>query len=89
MAQARCNGSIKPWSKSFFGASRAPKDVYDHAHESPLVVLIPLGVLSLGAVLAGMVFYGHYVGEEQAAGGENGDRGAAHGGSRASRFRGF
>lgn len=51
---------------TFFGASRAPKDVYDHAKESPLVVLIPLGVLSLGAVLAGMVFYGHYVGEEQA-----------------------
>ncbi len=51
---------------TFFGASRAPKDVYDHAHESPLVVLIPLGVLSLGAVLAGMAFYGAFVGEEQA-----------------------
>lgn len=50
---------------TFFGASRAPKDVWDHAKESPLVVLIPLGVLSLGAVLAGVVFYGAYVGEAQ------------------------
>ncbi|WP_026783451.1 NADH-quinone oxidoreductase subunit L [Pleomorphomonas koreensis] len=51
---------------TFFGRSRAPKDVWDHAEESPPVVLIPLGVLSLGAVLAGMVFYGAYVGEAQA-----------------------
>jgi NADH-quinone oxidoreductase subunit L len=51
---------------TFFGASRAPKDVYDHAAESPAVVLIPLGALALGAVLAGMVFYGAYVGEGEA-----------------------
>ncbi|WP_237151612.1 NADH-quinone oxidoreductase subunit L [Oryzibacter oryziterrae] len=51
---------------TFFGQSRAEKSVYDHAHESPAVMLIPLAVLSLGAVLAGMVFYGHFVGEEQA-----------------------
>jgi NADH-quinone oxidoreductase subunit L len=36
---------------------------YDNAHESPLVMLIPLGVLAVGAVLAGVLFndlfFGH------------------------------
>jgi NADH-quinone oxidoreductase subunit L len=30
---------------------------YDHAHEAPLVMRIPLYVLAVGAVLAGVVFY--------------------------------
>ena len=37
----------------------------DHAHtphESPLVMLIPLYVLALGAVVAGIVFYPHFIG---------------------------
>jgi NADH-quinone oxidoreductase subunit L len=33
---------------------------YDHAHESPNVMLVPLYVLGLGAVLAGAVFYGMF-----------------------------
>jgi NADH-quinone oxidoreductase subunit L len=50
---------------TFFNAPRASKDVMDHVHESPLVMTIPLMVLAVGAVLAGMVFsslflgYGH------------------------------
>ncbi len=36
---------------------------YDNAHESPLVMLVPLGVLAVGAVLAGVLFndlfFGH------------------------------
>ncbi len=51
---------------TFFGQTRADHHTYDHAHESPKVMLIPLFVLSAGAILAGMVFYGHFVGEEQA-----------------------
>ncbi|MBU1335125.1 MAG: NADH-quinone oxidoreductase subunit L [Alphaproteobacteria bacterium] len=33
---------------------------YDHAHESPNVMLVPLYVLAAGAVLAGAVFYGMF-----------------------------
>ncbi|KKB10330.1 NADH:ubiquinone oxidoreductase subunit L [Devosia chinhatensis] len=33
---------------------------YDNAHESPNVMLVPLYVLSVGAVLAGVVFYGMF-----------------------------
>ncbi|WP_419809521.1 NADH-quinone oxidoreductase subunit L [Sphingomonas sp.] len=32
-----------------------------HPHESPLSMLIPLGVLSLGAVVAGFVFHGWFI----------------------------
>lgn len=35
-----------------------------HPHESPLTMLIPLGVLSLGAVLAGFVFHHAFIEEE-------------------------
>jgi NADH-quinone oxidoreductase subunit L len=50
---------------TFFNEPRSSKDVMDHVHESPLVMTIPLMVLAVGAVLAGMVFtslflgYGH------------------------------
>jgi NADH-quinone oxidoreductase subunit L len=37
---------------------------HDHTpHESPLVMLIPLGVLALGAVFAGLAFKGVFVGD--------------------------
>jgi NADH-quinone oxidoreductase subunit L len=32
-------------------------------HESPLVMLIPLGVLAAGSLLAGLVFHGAFIGE--------------------------
>ena len=35
-----------------------------HPHESPLPMLIPLGVLTLGAVLAGFVFHGGFIDAE-------------------------
>ena len=38
-----------------------------HPHESPLTMLIPLGVLSLGAVMAGFVFHHQFVGAEEGA----------------------
>ena len=38
---------------------------YDHAHESPPVMLIPLGVLAIGAVFAGLRLPAHYfIGED-------------------------
>jgi NADH-quinone oxidoreductase subunit L len=47
---------------TFFGKARGDKHTHDHAHESPMVMLIPLGVLSIGAVLAGMVWYSNFFG---------------------------
>ncbi len=43
---------------TFHGKPRASKEVMDHVHESPMVMLIPLGVLALGATFAGMAFVG-------------------------------
>jgi NADH-quinone oxidoreductase subunit L len=34
-----------------------------HPHESPLSMLLPLGLLSIGAVLAGFVFHGAFISE--------------------------
>ncbi len=48
---------------TFFGESRASKEVQDHVHESPQVMLIPLYVLALGAVVAGYVFSGYFIGD--------------------------
>ncbi|MEA3063815.1 MAG: NADH-quinone oxidoreductase subunit, partial [Sphingomonadales bacterium] len=38
-----------------------------HPHESPWSMLIPLGVLSLGAVFAGFVFHAPFIGAEEGA----------------------
>ncbi len=50
------------------GAAHAPHDDHGHGHahtphESPLVMLIPLAVLSIGAVAAGFVFKKAFLGE--------------------------
>lgn len=42
---------------TFWGKPRGDKHTHDHAHESPAVMTIPLGVLAIGAVFSGMVFY--------------------------------
>lgn len=47
---------------TFYGEARGDKHTHDHAHESPLTMLIPLGVLAVGAVLAGMVWYNSFFG---------------------------
>jgi NADH-quinone oxidoreductase subunit L len=39
----------------------APK--LEEVHESPLVMLVPLGILALGALFAGMGFFHYFVGE--------------------------
>ena len=48
---------------TFHGAPRAPKEVMDHAHESPQVMLVPLYILAAGAIFAGLIFAGYFVGE--------------------------
>jgi len=52
---------------TFHGATRADHHTYDHAHESPNTMLIPLAVLSLGAVLAGMIFAPYFIGQDESA----------------------
>ena len=48
---------------TFHGQTRADRDTYDHAHESPMVMLVPLIVLALGAIGAGALFEGFFIGE--------------------------
>ncbi|SFQ16151.1 NADH-quinone oxidoreductase subunit L [Roseivivax halotolerans] len=47
---------------TFFGEARGDKHTHEHAHESPKVMLIPLGVLALGAVFAGAIWYSSFFG---------------------------
>ncbi len=47
---------------TFWGTARGDKHTHEHAHESPVVMLVPLAVLAVGSVLSGMVFYGPFFG---------------------------
>lgn len=47
---------------TFYGKRRGDKHTHQHAHESPMVMLIPLGVLALGAIFSGMIWYGSFFG---------------------------
>ena len=51
---------------TFFGETRADHHTYDHAHESPPTMLIPLGVLSIGAIAAGFAFKDYFIGHDEA-----------------------
>ena len=48
---------------TFYGKQRGDKHTHDHAHESPMVMLIPLGVLALGAIFSGMLWFGSFFGD--------------------------
>src|SRR6056297_3155631 len=48
---------------TFWGEARGDKHTHEHAHESPNVMLIPLGVLAVGAVFAGAIWYGSFFGK--------------------------
>lgn len=48
---------------TFHGKSRITADVLYHIHESPYVMLIPLFVLSFGALFAGYIFAPYFIGE--------------------------
>jgi NADH-quinone oxidoreductase subunit L len=47
---------------TFYGKYRGDHHTWEHAHESPAVMLIPLYVLAAGAVAAGFVAYPWFVG---------------------------
>ncbi|MBI1385009.1 MAG: NADH-quinone oxidoreductase subunit L [Rhizobiales bacterium] len=48
---------------TFHGTSRARPEVVKHIHESPWVMLVPLILLAVGAVLAGIAFKHVFIGE--------------------------
>jgi len=52
---------------TFHGQTRADHHTFEHAHESPNTMMVPLYVLAIGAVAAGMVFYGDFVGHHEGA----------------------
>ena len=49
---------------TFYGKYRGDHHTWDHAHESPAVMLIPLYVLGIGAAFSGMVAYDWFVGPD-------------------------
>lgn len=62
---AACFTSFYSWRLiflTFYGKPRGDHHAHDHAHESPPVMTIPLGVLAVGAIFAGMVWYGPFFG---------------------------
>ena len=52
---------------TFYGQPRCSNETFNHAHESPPIMLVPLFLLALGAVLAGWVFDDYFIGAQQAA----------------------
>ncbi|PTX51694.1 NADH dehydrogenase subunit L [Gemmobacter caeni] len=72
---AACFTSFYSWRLmflTFYGESRAHGHGHGHGHddhhhephESPVVMLIPLGVLALGAAFSGMLWYNSFFGDE-------------------------
>ena len=80
---------------TFFGKPRGDKHTHDHAHESPAVMLVPLGVLSLGAIFSGMLWYNSFFGHTDTVGkffgvpyAEAGAHGDDHGAAKAEEGHG-
>ena len=48
---------------TFYGKERGDHHTHEHAHESPLVMLVPLGVLAMGAIFAGMIWLKPFFGD--------------------------
>jgi len=48
---------------TFWGTPRGDRHTHEHAHESPHVMTIPLGVLAIGAIFSGMVWYQDFFGD--------------------------
>ncbi len=50
---------------TFWGPSRAPEHVRKHPHSVPDAMMMPLIPLAIGALVAGMVFFGDFVGDNK------------------------
>jgi NADH-quinone oxidoreductase subunit L len=51
---------------TFGGHARGDHHAHEHAHESPAVMLVPLYVLAIGAIFAGVAGYEYFVGHHRA-----------------------
>ncbi|AZO67746.1 NADH-quinone oxidoreductase subunit L [Mesorhizobium sp. M6A.T.Cr.TU.016.01.1.1] len=63
---AACFTSFYSWRlifMTFHGQPRASHEVMHHVHESPPVMLVPLFILAAGALFAGVIFHGAFIGE--------------------------
>ncbi|TGQ17137.1 MULTISPECIES: NADH-quinone oxidoreductase subunit L [unclassified Mesorhizobium] len=63
---AACFTSFYSWRlifMTFHGEPRASHEVMHHVHESPPVMLVPLYLLAAGALFAGIIFHGAFIGE--------------------------
>ena len=45
---------------TFYGAERGDTHTHEHAHESPMVMVVPLVVLMIGSIFSGMVWYNSF-----------------------------
>jgi len=49
---------------TFYGTARGDEEKHKHAHESPIIMILPLAFLAIGSILAGMIwfedFFGHH-----------------------------
>jgi len=52
---------------TFYGTTRADHHTYEHAHESPMTMMLPLAVLSAGAIAAGFLFSNYFIGHDEQA----------------------
>ncbi len=52
---------------TFHGEPRGDRHAHEHAHDAPWVMALPLYVLAVGAVLAGMEFYGQFLAHDAEA----------------------
>ena len=50
---------------TFHGQTKSDKKTFDHAHESPLVMTLPLLILAFGSIFAGLLFSNFYIGKMQ------------------------
>ena len=65
---AACFTSFYSWRlifMTFYGPEKGDHHAHAHAHESPLVMTIPLAVLAVGAVFAGMVWFNDFFGNHE------------------------
>ena len=47
---------------TFHGENRSNNKTYDHAHESPLVMIAPLFILAIGSIFSGIFFADYFIG---------------------------
>ena len=47
---------------TFHGENRSNNKIYDHAHESPLVMTVPLFILAIGSIFSGIFFADYFIG---------------------------